>query len=39
MILKYFMQNASDVKNSLSLYALILEMKDAHIQDEMESQF
>lgn len=39
MIWKYFMQNVSDVKNSLSLYTLISEMKDAHIQDEMESQF
>lgn len=39
MILKYFMQNVSDVKNSLSLYTLISEMKDTHIQDEMESQF
>lgn len=39
MILKYFMQNVSDVKNSLSLYALISEMKGAHIQDEMASQF
>lgn len=37
MILKYFMQNVSDVKNSLC--TLISEIKDAHIQDEMESQF
>lgn len=35
----YFIQNVSDVKNSLPLYTISSEMKDAHIQGEIKSKF